>query len=266
MIRAAVLGSPIAHSLSPRLHNAAYKFLDIEGEYNSFDVPGGSLHEFLSNKGNDWTGFSLTMPLKEEALSCADTIDPLVKKIASGNTLLNKNGQWHLYSTDVLGFKNVWKMQSEVKPSSILIIGSGATSRAALAAFDSADTRIQVLHRNPDREKSILNCIEESTIEFHQWGFNPNLSEFDLIINTTPKFALDLSTYLVPTNPTGIFFDVIYNPWPTEFARIWQENGGKILGGLELLIAQGVEQLKIFTGADISTDLLTKQLRAEFNL
>jgi shikimate dehydrogenase len=266
MIRAAVLGSPISHSLSPRLHNAAYKFLGIEGEYNSFDVPAGNLQEFLANKESVWTGFSLTMPLKEEAMLCAQVVDPLVKRISSGNTLFNKDGQWHLYSTDVMGFQNVWKMQSDVKPSSILIIGSGATARAALAAFDSTQTRIEVLHRNPDREDSIRSCIEESAIEFHQWGFNPNVSDFDLIINTTPKYALDLSTYLVPSNPSGIFFDVIYNPWPTEFARIWQENGGKILGGLELLVAQGVQQVKIFTGADISTDLLSKHLRAEFNL
>ncbi|MEY3365230.1 MAG: hypothetical protein RL332_1030, partial [Actinomycetota bacterium] len=99
MIKAAVLGSPISHSLSPRLHTAAYKFLNISGTYSSFEVSTGSLREFLADKTDSWSGFSLTMPLKEEALSCVDFIDPLVRRIKSGNTLVNEDGIWKLYST-----------------------------------------------------------------------------------------------------------------------------------------------------------------------
>ena len=134
MIKAAVLGSPISHSLSPRLHTAAYKFLNISGTYSSFEVSTGSLREFLEDKTDSWSGFSLTMPLKEEALSCVDFIDPLVRRIKSGNTLVNEDGIWKLYSTDVIGFKNAWKMHKAENPSSVVIIGSGATARAAAAA------------------------------------------------------------------------------------------------------------------------------------
>ena len=136
MINAAVLGSPISHSLSPRLHMSAYKFLNISGHYGSFDVPAGSLNEFLSDKSNGWTGFSLTMPLKEEVLSIAEVIDPLVNRIQSGNTLVRKNDSWSLHSTDVLGFQNAWNLENSSKPKSVLIVGSGATARAAAAAFD----------------------------------------------------------------------------------------------------------------------------------
>ncbi|MEY3354543.1 MAG: hypothetical protein RLZZ302_98, partial [Actinomycetota bacterium] len=175
MIKAAVLGSPISHSLSPRLHTAAYKFLNISGTYSSFEVSTGSLREFLADKTDSWSGFSLTMPLKEEALSCVDFIDPLVRRIKSGNTLVNEDGIWKLHSTDVIGFKNAWQMNKPENPSSVVIIGSGATARAAAAAFDSVSTSIKVLHRNPDREKSMQECLLHSSINFLPWEFSDHL-------------------------------------------------------------------------------------------
>ena len=162
MINAAVLGSPISHSLSPRLHMSAYKYLKISGHYDSFEVPAGSLREFLSDKSNGWTGFSLTMPLKEEVLSIAEVIDPLVNRIQSGNTLVRKNDSWSLHSTDVLGFQNAWNLENSSKPKSVLIVGSGATARAAAAAFDDANTSISVLHRNTEREESMQASVTET--------------------------------------------------------------------------------------------------------
>jgi shikimate dehydrogenase len=264
LIKAAVLGSPIAHSLSPRLHNAAYKFLNIPGTYSSFDVPMGNLQNFLSDKADSWSGFSLTMPLKEEALSCVDDIDPLVHRIKSGNTLVNEDGVWKLFSTDVIGFRNSWKLHNADVPSSVLIIGAGATARAAAAAFDSASTRIQVVHRNPDREMSMRDCLLDSSIDFLPWKFDDKFLEADLVINTTPKFALDDFSYALSSQPSGVFFDVLYDPWPTQFAQRWSQLGGTVIGGLELLIAQGVEQIKFFTGEQIPTEELTSFLRKEF--
>ena len=264
MIKAAVLGSPIAHSLSPRLHTAAYKFLNIPGTYSSFDVPMGNLQNFLSDKADSWSGFSLTMPLKEEALSCVNVIDPLVHRIKSGNTLVNEDGAWKLFSTDVIGFRNSWKLHNADVPSSVLIIGAGATARAAAAAFDSASSRIQVVHRNPDREMSMRDCVLESSIDFLPWKFDEKFLEADLVINTTPKFALDDFSHTLSSQPSGVFFDVLYDPWPTQFAQRWSQLGGTVIGGLELLIAQGVEQIKFFTGEQIPTEDLTSFLRKEF--
>ena len=266
MIRAAVLGSPISHSLSPRLHAAAYKYLGIEGSYVSFEVSSGNLKKFLSDKESGWSGFSLTMPLKEEALTCAAVIDPLVQKIGCGNTLVKRNGKWHLYSTDVLGFQNSFKAKNVNIPSSVLIIGSGATARAAVAAFDDKNTQIQILHRNVDREVSLQSAVLNSSLKFHMWGEKLDFKTFDLVINTTPKFILDELSKDISGKPKGVFFDVIYEPWPTDFANNWSSNGGEVISGLELLIAQGVEQVKIFTGEEISTDSLTAVLRKEFNL
>ena len=266
MIKAAVLGSPISHSLSPRLHNAAYKFLNLPGTYSSFQVPAGTLREFLLDKTDSWTGFSLTMPLKEEALECVDFIDPLVLRIKSGNTIVNHDGAWKLFSTDVLGFKNAWNLHCDKQPTSVVIFGSGATARAAAAAFDSSDSQIQIIHRNSEREESLRGCVQKSSIAFSPWEFNEIVLRSDLVINTTPKFALDEFAAVLETKPSGIFFDALYDPWPTHFAHSWSKNGGRIIGGLELLIAQGIEQIKFFTGQDVSTSELSKFLRNEFSV
>jgi len=266
LIQAAVLGSPISHSLSPHLHNAAYKFLKISGTYSAFEVPEGTLHNFLSDKSDSWTGFSLTMPLKEEALDCVDFIDPLAQRIKSGNTIVKQDGVWKLFTTDVIGFKNAWNLHSGKQPLSVVIIGSGATARAAAAAFDSAGTRIQIIHRNSEREDSLRNCVQESSLDFSPWEFKDYLLSSDLVINTTPKFALDEFAAVLVNKPSGIFFDALYDPWPTDFAHAWSAQGGRVIGGLELLIAQGIEQIKFFTGADISTSDLSQFLRSEFSV
>ena len=266
MINAAVLGSPISHSLSPRLHNEAYKFLKIDGDYSSFDVPAGTLEDFLSKKSVGWNGFSLTMPLKEEAIAIADWVDPLVSRIASGNTLVRRDDEWNLFSTDVLGFRNAWNIHNTAAPSTILILGSGATARAAVAAFDSHQTKISVIHRNSVRENAMRASAENSILDFKQWDFVEDFFTFDLIINTTPKYALDDFAPKIVQQPSGVFFDVIYDPWPTKFAQSWARSGGAIMGGLELLIAQGIEQIKLFTGKDLPTEALSEHLRGFFAL
>ena len=265
VINAAVLGSPISHSLSPRLHMSAYKHLNISGKYGSFDVPAGSLGEFLSDKTKDWTGFSLTMPLKEEVLSVAEVIDPLVKRIQSGNTLIRQGNSWSLHSTDVLGFQNAWYKENSSKPKTVLIVGSGATARAAAAAFDDAKTSISVLHRNSEREASMHGSVNTATMKFLPWQFTNGFYESDLVINTTPKAVLDSFAHELSHKPNGTFFDVIYNPWPTQFASAWTNAGSPVISGLDLLIAQGIEQIRLFTGIDIDREELSTFLKRELS-
>jgi shikimate dehydrogenase len=103
-------------------------------------------------------------------------------------------------------------------------------------------------------------------LDFSPWEFKEILLTSDLVVNTTPKFALDEFATGLVTQPSGIFFDALYDPWPTHFADAWSERGGRVMGGLELLIAQGIEQIKFFTGANISTSELSQFLRSEFSV
>jgi shikimate dehydrogenase len=124
VIRGAVLGSPISHSLSPTLHSSAYKFLGIEGEYSAQEVPGGSLNSFISSQGDNFDYLSLTMPLKEEVLSLDVECDELTRRIQSGNTLIRVKDAWKLTSTDGSGFVNALWHSGITKISSALILGA----------------------------------------------------------------------------------------------------------------------------------------------
>ena len=160
--RAAVLGSPIAHSPSPSLHNAAYLALDIEGKYDAVEVKAGELKGFMDQVRKtdaNWIGFSLTMPLKEEILKVADKIDPLASQINSANTLIPTLDGRYATSTDVAGF--IWALAAHgiTDYNKVQIIGAGGTARAAAAAIDAPGRTIEVVNRNPDRETDMRNAV-----------------------------------------------------------------------------------------------------------
>lgn len=257
-LRAAVLGSPISHSLSPALHNAAYLALGIEGKYDAVEVKSGELKDFMAQvRGTEanWIGFSLTMPLKEEILTVADRVDPLAQQIRSGNTLLPTTEGWLALSTDVPGF--VWALAANQvnQFERVQIIGAGGTARAAAAAVDAPNRRIQVISRNAARNADMKKAITLGTLEFMSWESamkEPSLSA-DLVINTTPVGAADL----MPVG-NGVLFESLYHPWPTQLASRWD---GKVIDGLELLIHQAIEQLHLMTGYVIDRHLMAQVLR-----
>ena len=257
--RAAVLGFPITHSLSPALHNAAYLALGIEGKYDAVEVKSGQLRDFMNNVKKteaNWIGFSLTMPLKEEILEVADVIDPLAKQINSANTLLpiqlTSGIGWKALSTDVSGF--IWALAANGVSDfqSIQIIGAGGTARAAAAAIDAPGRSIQVISRSAEREAKMRESISLADISFHNW--NDVQLNADLIINTTPKNVADS---LEPGS--GILFESLYDPWPTKLASNWK---GKVIDGLELLVHQAIDQIHFMTGFILDRQLMAPILRA----
>ena len=253
--RAAVLGSPISHSLSPTLHNAAYLALGIEGKYDAVEVKSAELLGFMNHvKETDanWIGFSLTMPLKEEILTVADKIDPLAAQINSANTLLPTNEGWLATSTDVSGF--IWALAAHGVSNfkSVQIIGAGGTARAAAAAVDAPGRTIEVISRNVARENDMKRAVSLASLSFTPWE-NISLNA-DLVINTTPMGAADL----LPSG-NGVLFESLYNPWPTQLAAKWD---GKVIDGLDLLIHQAIDQLHLMTGFVIDRNLMSQLLRA----
>lgn len=259
MIRAAVLGSPIAHSLSPVLHTAAYRALGVEGEYRAVEVKAGQLENFLFSLDEDWRGFSLTMPLKEEALKVADAVDDLAEAIQSANTLIRSAQGWHATTTDVKGFQEALLDHGVTEFTEVLVIGSGATGRAAASAVDLKGRRIQVLHRNPRREEAMRKAAPHSSIEFLPW--DSVLPRVDLTINTTPSGVADHFTSQITTTPSGVLFEALYNPWPTSLLQHWRMNDGKVIDGLDLLVFQGIEQVALMTGKSVNRAELAPILR-----
>jgi shikimate dehydrogenase len=265
MIKGAVLGSPINHSLSPRLHRAIFHFLNIEGSYEAIEVKSGELESFFGSRGNEFDYLSLTMPLKEEALKLEVSIDSLTQRIQSANTLFQSSGSWHLSSTDGSGFIQALANKGFVRFESALILGAGGTARAVAGALDEVSNSITVLGRSSTREDALNAAIQKADFNYRRWQPSIDFEDFDLVVNTTPAGAADLLADSVPGKVTPPLFDLIYKPWPTVLAASWQDRGGVVINGLELLLYQGVDQIEKLIGPISSREEVVTHLRKTLN-
>ena len=262
MIQAGVLGSPISHSLSPILHRTAYAALGVTAQYSAYEVGSGNLIKFLNEGGKNLNCLSLTMPLKEEALEIATHVSDIALQISSGNTLYKNDDEWHLTSTDVEGFSYALAAHERSVSGKVLIIGAGATARAVVAACAATCKTLTVVTRSNSREESIVKTAAGMSVDFVDWGSEPSMDSFDLVVNTTPgdsaaKFANGVMS------PQGILFELIYNPWPTQLLASWKKTGGSTIDGLELLIHQAISQVEIFTSQTVNRAELAAMMRIE---
>lgn len=270
---AAVLGSPVAHSLSPLLHRAIFSHLGVDLEYQAIDVRGGTLGSFLNVHDFEFNYFSLTMPLKEEALSLRVTIDPLVSRIQSANTLIKKDEAWSLYSTDGMGFTKALEVSGRHSFNSVLVLGAGGTARAVVGALDGIASEICVLGRTSTRSGVLENAVSHSKFSYMRWTDNPDFSPYDLIVNTTPAGAADILANSVTealiqggqskSATPSLLFDVIYKPWPTVLASRWSDAGGEVINGLELLLYQGISQAELVLGTALDYEDLATVIRPQ---
>ena len=240
-IRAGVLGDPIAHSLSPLIHNTLYKALDIEGEYSRFQVSEAQFSSFLgSHSPEDWSGFSLTMPLKEIALTHVTRIDPIAQRAQAINTLIPVDGRWHGYNTDVIGFE---KLLGDVDARSISILGAGGTARAALVALGTQE-KVSIYRRSQHRDPSLRGINPSITIK--NWSDYQEAFADDLVINTVPELrevAIDRDSIR-----TRAIIDALYAPWPTALSTLAERFGIHFQSGIDLLLSQALPQFTLMTG------------------
>jgi shikimate dehydrogenase len=257
MINAAVLGSPINHSLSPLLHTIAYEHCGVQGTYEAIEVGAGDLSAFL--KETQKNSLSLTMPLKEEALSLADLVSETARRISSGNTLSMRNGKWSLESTDVAGFEYSLKTNGVTNLDTVLILGAGATARAAVAYLSGVSKSIKVITRNPARKES-MDLASAIQIDYLPWSLTQAINSADLVVNATPGNAADFFLSSIE-KPKGVLFEVLYNPWPTKLAQAWSSSGSYVVDGLELLIHQAISQVEIFSQQQVDRMALHSLMR-----
>ena len=241
MNRAAVLGSPISHSLSPVIHQCAYEILEWNWNYERFDVKSGELAKFLASHTGEFRGLSLTMPLKEEAIGLLDTVSDLGKRVSAVNTIVFDEIGAHGFNTDVQGFVDAMSFHHVSIPDRVAILGGGATARSAIAAVDGFAKRIEVFARSAHRTRSLVNSAEHAIVNVHSWEEVSDALAFDLVISTTPAGATDL----LPVRSTpATLFESLYNPWPTPLLQKWRNAGGRGIDGLDLLVWQAIGQLQ----------------------
>ncbi|GAB77706.1 shikimate dehydrogenase [Austwickia chelonae] len=271
LCRAAVLGSPIAHSLSPVLHRAAYRALGLSRwTYERRQVGGPddpSLAEFLSGLGPQWRGLSVTMPVKETALACADEVTPVAELVGAANTLIRSREGWRAANTDVHGLVRTLGESGIATPRRALILGAGATARAACVALaELGVSGVDFAVRRQVREGT-------STVA-DRAGLDTGVRAIDELASYAGEYTLIIST--LPTGvgielpadgtgspgPGGLLVDVVYGGWPTPLARWASAGGARVLSGREMLLHQAAAQVQLMTGREAPLSQMRAALAA----
>ncbi|EGG45722.1 MULTISPECIES: shikimate dehydrogenase [Streptomyces] len=250
--RAAVLGSPIAHSLSPVLHRAAYAELGLTGwSYDRFEVDEAGLPGFLEELGGEWAGLSLTMPLKRAVIPLLDGISETAASVEAVNTVVfTEDGRRHGDNTDIPGMVAALRERGIEQVESAAILGAGATASSALAALARVCTGEVLAHVRSEARAAEMRewgARLGVPVTVRDWERAGEALGAPLVIATTPAGATDALAGAVPERP-GTLFDVLYEPWPTALAARWSAGGGAVLGGLDLLVHQAVLQVERMTG------------------
>lgn len=252
--RAAVLGSPIAHSLSPALHRAAYAELGLDWTYDLIECDEAGLAALVTGctADPDWVGLSLTMPLKSRAVQLADALAPSADLVGVANTLVIADGRTTAHNTDVDGVvRALRELGVTAPPGAPWVLGSGGTARAALAALAAVGSaQVTVAARRPEALAPLRRLGERLGIEVdgRPWpGSSSDLAGADLVVATTPAGATD-SLAGRGWRPGLPLLDVVYAPWPTGLAAAAAAAGAPVVGGLAMLVGQAAEQVELMTG------------------
>lgn len=260
-LRAAVLGHPISHSKSPALHLAAYGKLGMDIGYTALDLTEQSLPAFMEQVRTQqgWRGLSVTMPLKSGMFAEVDEVRGVARTLGVVNTVAFEENLGSVrrigYNTDVAGIVNAVLNAGVAASPAAVVLGGGGTAAAAVAALKDLGTQhAQVFVRDTSRAGEaraaaagvglsiVVRPLTEAAV--------PTASA-DVVISTLPPRAADglaAEIAALGTGTPGVLLDVAYDPWPSQIASAWQSGGGAVVPGLEMLMYQAVEQVRLFTG------------------
>jgi shikimate dehydrogenase len=263
-MRAAVLGKPIGHSLSPVLHNAGYAAAGlIDWSYTAIECAEAELVDLVGQLDPVWVGLSLTMPLKEVALVVADEVAPRAAAIGAANTLLRlPGGGWRADNTDAPGMVDALQAAGVAQIASIAVLGAGGTARAAVAAAGALGVHDVHVYARRAAAVDEMRCAAEIldvTLEYAPWAAADDCAHADLVVSTVPKGVAD---GLRPAwRPATVLFDAVYDPWPTPLAAGAKHAGVTIVSGLDLLLHQAARQFAMFTGVPAPIEAMAAALR-----
>ena len=266
--RAAVLGHPIAHSLSPVLHRAAYQALGLPWHYEAIDVDSGGLADFISSLGPEWAGLSLTMPLKVEAVPLMDFIEPMAKLVGAVNTVVMQRvaDQRHLVgaNTDVYGIVAALREAGVDGATTGVVIGGGATATSALAALGQLGVTAPVVAvRDRTRAGGLMRASTKMGLTVRFAGIEEAASLAAQAAVTVSTIPADAGAAIAQEvrEASGTLLDVIYSPLVTPLGAAWEAAGGTRVGGERMLLHQAAEQVRLMTGREVPIDAMDAALR-----
>jgi shikimate dehydrogenase len=247
--RAAVLGRPVTHSLSPLLHRAAYTALGLsDWVYDALDVGAEDVPVLLAGLGEEWRGFSVTMPCKRAAVEVADVVEPLPELLRAANTLVRTAAGWRAENTDVTGIGMALQLGGIEQVEHAAILGAGGTAAAAAVALASLGARqVDVLVREPARAGEVLRVLGTLGVETRVLPLAGSRVEAPVAVSTVPVDGQPAVASL-GWQAGQTVLDVLYAPWPTPLAARVTATGGTVISGLEVLFWQATVQVELMTG------------------
>lgn len=263
-----VIGNPVSHSLSPYMHNAAFKHHGLNAVYIPFEV--ANLDEFIKRmvreetREIDWNlkGFSVTIPHKEAIIKHLDFIDEDAKKIGAVNTVQIVDGKLYGYNTDAHGFiEPLRNSYGDLKDANVGIIGNGGVARACIYALKKEGANVTIFVRNSEKAKDLA---EEFNVELQDIStLHSPLSTLHLLVNTTPLGTIGELENETPTTSENLknlhmVYDLVYNPFETLFMREAKSVDIPTIGGLAMLVAQGMKQFEIWTGLEAPMQIMSR--------
>ena len=269
----AVIGDPIDHSLSPTIHNAAYRQLGLECTYIAYRIPKGQLDvEIDSLKKIKISGFNVTIPHKINVMEYLDELDENCKTIGACNTVINDDGNLKGYNTDMDGFLEPIKNRNiSIRDSNILLFGAGGAARAIIAGLAKEKARhVTIVNRTTEHGlqlkefsgsiglNSEVKTIEEMN-EFH--------ADYDLIINSS-SLGLKNESSPIPIkiiNQETVVYDIVYKPVNTELIKESKKKNAEIIYGYEMLLGQAIRSFEIWLEQKAPYDEMKKALLGGFS-
>lgn len=254
--RAAVLGSPIAHSRSPQLHLAAYRALGLtDWTYERIECTAERLPSLVAGFGPEWVGVSVTMPGKFAALRFADERTARAELVGSANTLVRTAAGWRADNTDVDGVAGALGPVT----GSAAVIGSGGTAPAAVVALaELGVTELSIVARNEEKSAPLVALGARLGLATRWVELGTPLGELAAVVSTVPADVAAAHATSIAGVP--LLLDAIYDPWPTPLALAVEAGGGRVVGGLQMLLHQAFAQVEQFTGRPAPKEVMRAAL------
>jgi shikimate dehydrogenase len=269
--RAAVVGSPIQHSLSPVLHRAAYVALELtDWSYERLECDAERLPALVAGLEPEWVGLSVTMPGKKAALELSEAATTRARAVGAANTLVRVPGGhgWQADCTDIDGVVGALRSAAGYLPrpgAPGVVLGAGGTASAALAAFaELGITEALLVVREPARAADALACAERvglaaRAVRWAETDLRRVAGEAAALVSTVPAEATAGSADDIAAAPC--LLDAVYHPWPTPLAEAVGRRGGRLGTGLDMLLHQAFGQVEQFTGLPAPREAMREALR-----
>ncbi|MGW6931648.1 shikimate dehydrogenase [Lentzea sp. NPDC054927] len=267
MRKAAVIGSPIEHSLSPVLHNAAYAALGLDWEYTRLECTEAGVPALVASLGPEWVGLSCTMPTKRAALAVASSVTARASAVGAANTLVRTDSGWHADCTDVDGVVGALREKGFSGGSAGVVIGAGGTATAVLAGFaELGISSVSLVVRDPSRAAEAVATaarvgVAVEVLALSSVDLAVLAGSSDVLVSTVPAEATVPLAAALARAPYVL--DVIYHPWPTPVASAVEASGARLATGLDMLLHQAFGQVEQFTGLAAPREVMRSALAAE---